>query len=78
MGLQVNWNGFPFEIPGMIDRHQHEHAYGVFVKSHEDTVACLDVFAALDLGAQATTKNRFPMGIFINDKAWAPKSKAAT
>ena len=71
MRLQVNWNGFLVKIPGMIDRHQHGHAYGVFVKSHEDTVACMDVFAALDIGAQATTNNRFPVGIFINDRAWA-------
>lgn len=55
----------------MVDRHQHGHPYGVFIKSHEDTLACQDTFAALEAGVRATTSNSFPVGYFITDRAWA-------
>ena len=68
---KVNWNGFPVEIPGTVDIHQHVHPYGVFVKSHEDTLACLDVMFTLDFGVHVVTGCGLPMRYFIQDRAWA-------
>ena len=68
---QLNWNGFPAEIPGTVDLHHHAHPYGLFLKSHEDTVACLDTWSAITHAVKAATGQDMPVGYFLNDRAWA-------
>ena len=59
------------EIPGTVDLHGKAHAIAVFLKSHEDTLSCKDVLAALATGCDVTTRSKLPMTRFISDRAWA-------
>lgn len=69
--MQVNWNGFPVEIPGVIDMHNHVHPVGVFLKSHEDTIACKDTLCSISLAVEAACGVDMRWGYFMNDRAWA-------
>ena len=51
--------------------HNHSHVYGVFLKSHEDTLAGLDVLYAIDSGLFAFTAHRLTFTWSLNDRAWA-------
>ena len=68
---QVNWNGFPVEIPGTVDMHGRAHPLGVFIKSHEDTTSCLDTLHALSCGVRHSLLVQMPVCRFISDRAWA-------
>jgi hypothetical protein len=68
---QVNWNGFPVEIPGTVDLHNHAHPFGVFIKSHEDTLSCLDTLCALQVVMESAHGQPLPLCRFVSDRAWA-------
>ena len=71
--VQLNYAGFPVELPGTVDLHQHAHLAGVVLKSHEDTLACRDVLQVVRVASSAASKRTFifkPLhGLF--DHAWA-------
>ena len=71
LAYQVNWNGFPVEIPGTVDIHNRAHPLGVFIKSHEDTISCLDTLHALAAGVRHCFGVQMPVCRFISDRAWA-------
>lgn len=58
-------------MPGTVDLHRHAHVYAVVVKSHEDTLSCLDALWALRQGVLHAHGAELPMGRFISDRAWA-------
>ena len=71
--LQVNYAGFPVEINGTPDLHQHCHIFGVTLKSHEDTLSCYDVLHVTGVAASAASSQTY---IFkpqhsVFDRSWA-------
>ena len=59
------------EIPGTVDIHNRAHPLGVFIKSHEDTLSCLDTLQALAAGVRQALLVQMPVCRFISDRAWA-------
>ena len=54
-----------------MDLHNHAHPLGVFIKSHEDTLSCLDTLIALQVVFQSAHGQPLRLCLFVSDRAWA-------
>jgi hypothetical protein len=69
---KVNWNGFPVEIPGTVYLCQHARISCVALKSHEDSLSCMDVLGGIDAGIRASfVGSALVVKNFLNDRAWS-------
>ena len=54
-----------------MDLHNRAHPLGVFIKSHEDTVSCLDTLEAIAAALRSCCGEPMPVQRFLSDRAWA-------
>ena len=60
------------EIPGTVDLWQHARISCVALKSHEDSLSCMDVLVGIDAGIRAAFAGcALAVQNFLNDRAWS-------
>lgn len=56
---------------GSVDIRNHAHPFGAFLKSHEDSLVCMDVLVALKVVMQTNNGQGMTLTCFVFDRAWA-------